>query len=149
MSEQDGRKMFETLVTESGRAYWEMGLPWLDRSRAARVHFDRITTPVLAISGNRDRIVAPRVARVTASKYSRGTFVSIPGADHMVFDGDALPATTVEIDKWLTDSSGADSPLAPVADSSPFVSALFVTRTDRKLSVVCTGSEVPDGSTGD
>lgn len=102
MSEQDGRRMFETLVTESGRAYWEMGFPWLDRQKAARVHFDRITTPVLAISGNRDRIVAPRVARVTASKYAHGTFVSIPGADHMVFDGAALPITMTEIDNWLT-----------------------------------------------
>lgn len=101
MSERDARAMFETLVTESGRAYCEMGFPWLDRKKAARVEFDRVTTPVLTISGDRDRIVAPRVARVTASRYANGTFVSIPRADHMVFDGDALPATMNAIDKWL------------------------------------------------
>ncbi|WP_338889401.1 alpha/beta hydrolase [Rhodococcus sovatensis] len=101
MSERDARVMFETLVTESGRAYFEMGFPWLDRQHAARVDFDRVNTPVLTVSGTRDRIVAPRVARVTASKYANGTFVSIPGADHMVFDGTALPVTMRAVDKWL------------------------------------------------
>ncbi|MBF6451077.1 alpha/beta fold hydrolase [Nocardia aobensis] len=100
-SEEHARRMFETLVTDSGRAYCEMAFPWLDRAKAARVDFSAITTPVLALSGDRDRIVAPRVARATAAKYARGTFISIPGADHMLFDGDALPTTMKVIDDWL------------------------------------------------
>lgn len=102
-SEEHARAMFETLVTESGRAYCEMAFPWLDRAQAARVDYSRVTTPVLALSGVHDRIVAPRVARTTASKYCRGTFTSIPGADHLLFDGDALPLTMKVIDEWLVD----------------------------------------------
>lgn len=101
-SEEDARRMFETLGTESGRAYCEMAFPWLDRAKAARVDFSRITKPVLVISGDRDRIVAPAISRKTAARYANGTHVSIPGADHLVFDGAALPKTMRAIDEWLT-----------------------------------------------
>lgn len=100
-TEADARRMFETLVTESGRAYCEMGFPWLDRAKATRVDFSRVTKPVLVISGDRDRIVAPAIARKTASRYANGTHVSIRGADHLVFDGNALPQTMTAIDHWL------------------------------------------------
>ncbi|RIT55086.1 alpha/beta fold hydrolase [Mycobacteroides abscessus] len=101
LPEEEARQMFNTLVTESGRAYCEMGFPWLDRAKAARVDFSRITKPVLVISGDRDRIVAPAISRKTAARYANGTHVSIPGADHMVFDGKALPQTMQAIDSWL------------------------------------------------
>jgi pimeloyl-ACP methyl ester carboxylesterase len=112
-TEEDARRMFETLVTESGRAYCEMAFPWLDRAKAARVDFSRINTPVLALSGDRDRIVAPRVARRTASRYAHGTFVSIPNADHLLFDGDALAATMNAIDDWLVEVQRDANDLSP------------------------------------
>ncbi|WP_100459900.1 alpha/beta fold hydrolase [Mycobacteroides abscessus] len=106
-NEEHARSMFQTLVTESGRAYCEMGFPWLDRAKAARVDFSQITKPVLVISGDRDRIVAPAISRTTAARYANGKHVSIPGADHLVFDGEALPQTMKAIDDWLVPILGA------------------------------------------
>ena len=66
-------------------------MPWLDRSRAARVDYDAIAGPVLVIGGGHDRIVPPRLAGRTAARYANASYVEIPGSDHTVFCGQALP----------------------------------------------------------
>jgi pimeloyl-ACP methyl ester carboxylesterase len=100
--ERTARELVPQLVCESGRVYCEMGFPWLDRAKAARVDFAAITGPVLAIGGQRDRLVNRRVACATAGRYSNGTYVEIPGSDHLVFLGTALPVTMACIDEWMT-----------------------------------------------
>ncbi|WP_019818997.1 alpha/beta hydrolase [Saccharomonospora saliphila] len=107
------RELYADLVCESGRAYCEMAFPYLDRRRAARVDFDAITGPVLVLSGERDRMVVPRIARATARRHRRATHVEIPGADHMVLMGTNLSTTLRHIDAWLDRervfASGEDS----------------------------------------
>ncbi|MGF0319618.1 alpha/beta fold hydrolase [Nocardia fluminea] len=98
---QLAREMFAGLVCESGRAYCEMAFPWLDRRRAARVDFGAVTSPVLVIAGEKDRVVVPAICRATASRYPGSTYVEIPQSDHMVLFGNALPVTMGHIDKWL------------------------------------------------
>lgn len=96
------RQIYNELVCESGRAInLEVGQPWRDRSNAAKVNYAPITGPVLVIGGGRDRIVPPRQARRTAKRFRNGTYVEIPGADHMVFSGAALAETMSHIDTWL------------------------------------------------
>ena len=41
------------------------------------------------------------VVRQTAAKYQHGNSVEIPGSDHMVFSGAALPVTMGLIDDWI------------------------------------------------
>jgi pimeloyl-ACP methyl ester carboxylesterase len=99
--EQIARDLYAELVCDSGRVYCEMGYWFLDRARASRVDFGAITSPVLTIGGERDRLVNRRVARTTAARYPNGTYVEIPGSDHLVFHGNALPTTMARIDEWM------------------------------------------------
>jgi pimeloyl-ACP methyl ester carboxylesterase len=100
-TEETAREFFADLVCESGRAYCEIALPYLDRGKATTVNFAAVTTPVLAIRGECDRVIPPQVAPWTAARYQRGTYVEIPRADHAVFFGEALPVTIGHIDDWI------------------------------------------------
>jgi pimeloyl-ACP methyl ester carboxylesterase len=100
-TEETARELFADLVCDSGRAYCEIVFPFLDRGKATTVNFAAVTTPVLAIGGECDRIIAPQAARKTAARYGWGTFVEIPHSDHFVFFGDALPVTMSHIDDWI------------------------------------------------
>jgi pimeloyl-ACP methyl ester carboxylesterase len=96
---------YATLCAESGTAYFEMALWFLDRKRAARVDYDAINSPVLAIAGSQDKCTVPRIGRVTADKYGqRGTYVELEGSDHMMTCGAYLSNTLAVIDDWLTNN---------------------------------------------
>jgi pimeloyl-ACP methyl ester carboxylesterase len=100
-TEETAREFFADLVCESGRAYCEAVFWFLDRRKATAVDFSAITTPVLAIRGEYDRVIPPQVAPWTAARYQRGTYVEIPRSDHLVFSGDALAVTMGHIDDWM------------------------------------------------
>ncbi|VBA61844.1 alpha/beta fold hydrolase [Mycobacterium attenuatum] len=100
-TEELARELFADLVCESGRAYCEMVFPFLDRRKATTVNFAAVTTPVLAIRGEFDLVVPPRIAPMTAARYQQGGFVEIPRSDHLVFFGDALTLTMGHIDDWI------------------------------------------------
>ncbi|HET7666369.1 MAG TPA: alpha/beta hydrolase, partial [Mycobacterium sp.] len=95
------RELYAELVCESGRYLCEISFPRLDRAKAATVNFADITTPVLVVAGQFDRLVPARIPRLTAARYQNGTYVEIPGADHYVFSGEALPVTMAHIDAWI------------------------------------------------
>lgn len=100
-TEETAREFFAQRVCESGRAYCEIGFPFLDRGKATTINFAAVTTPVLAIRGECDRVIPPQVAPWTAARYQRGTYVEIPRADHLVFFGEAQPVTVGHIDDWI------------------------------------------------
>lgn len=100
-TEETARRFHADFVCESGRAYCEMAFWFLDRGKASTVDFGAVTTPVLVIGGEYDRANTPQVARWTAARYQRGTYTEIPGADHLVFLGEALPAAMGRIDDWI------------------------------------------------
>ncbi|GFG66146.1 alpha/beta hydrolase [Mycobacterium kubicae] len=101
-TEDVARGAFNDLVCESGRAlFFELAMPWLDRARAAEVERGRITGPLLVIAGEQDRIVPPRLARRIANRYPNASYAEIPGSDHLVFHGEALPITMGYIDNWV------------------------------------------------
>ena len=99
-TEETAREFFADLVCESGRAYCEFSFWYLDRGKAATVNFAAVTTPVLVIQGECDRAITSQVTSWTAARYQRGTYVEIPGSDHLVFSGEALPVTMGHIDDW-------------------------------------------------
>jgi pimeloyl-ACP methyl ester carboxylesterase len=100
-TEETAREFFADFVCESGRAYCEAAVPYLDRGKATTVNFAAVTTPVLVIRGEHDRGIPPQVAPWTAARYQRGTYVDIPRSDHLVFFGEALPVTMGHIDDWI------------------------------------------------
>ena len=89
------------MVCESGRYVWELFLAAPRLSKATVVDFAAVTTPVLAIRAECDRIVSAGVVRKTAARYQHGTYVEIPRSDHMVFSGTALPVAAGVIDDWI------------------------------------------------
>jgi pimeloyl-ACP methyl ester carboxylesterase len=94
-------EIYDGLVCESGRAMCEMAVAVAKLSKATVVDFAAVTTPVLVIKAEYDRIAPTGVIRQTAARYQRGTHLQIPGADHMVFSGAALPVTMEFIDDWI------------------------------------------------
>ncbi len=102
--EDIAREIYDGLVCESGRYVWELFAALLRLSRlsgATVVDFAAVTTPVLAIGADCDRIVPAAIPRQTAARYQNGTYVEIPRSDHMVFSGAALPVTMSHIDDWI------------------------------------------------
>ncbi|HJQ56448.1 MAG TPA: alpha/beta hydrolase [Vineibacter sp.] len=69
---------FAHFVHESGRVLLEIGLPFLDSRRAARVDPSAVTGPVLVIGAARDRLTPAAVVRRVARRY---------GAEHHEFTG--------------------------------------------------------------
>ena len=100
-TEEVARGLYSELVCDSGRAYCEQAAAVLRHSKATVVDFAAVTTPVLTIAGECDRIVPARSVRQTAARYQDASYVQIPRSDHFVFSGEALPATMSHIDDWI------------------------------------------------
>ncbi|SPM32010.1 alpha/beta hydrolase [Mycobacterium terramassiliense] len=100
-TEDTAREIYDGLVCESGRYLWELLLAVPRLSKVTVVDFAAVSAPVLAMGAERDRIVPPGVVRRTAARYRHGASVEIPGSDHMVFSGAALPVTMSHIDEWM------------------------------------------------
>ncbi len=100
-SEESARELHDDLVYESGRAQCEMLLAGLRLSKATVVDYAAVTTPVLVIGGEHDRIVPAAAVRETAARYRHGTCVEMARCDHMVFSGSALPIAMGHIDDWI------------------------------------------------
>lgn len=93
---------YATLCAESGIAYFQMVLWFLDRKRAARVDFDAVNAPVLIVTGSEDRCTVPAIGKTTCKRYGiRGTYVELKGSDHMMTVGPYLHQTLQSIDNWL------------------------------------------------
>jgi pimeloyl-ACP methyl ester carboxylesterase len=100
-TEDIAREIYDGLVCESGRYVWELLVGALKLSKATTVDFAAVTTPVLVIGAECDRIVSSGIVRQTAARYQHGSHVEIPRCDHMVFSGAALPVTMAHIDDWI------------------------------------------------
>ena len=100
-TEDIAREIYDGLVCESGRAMCEMAVAVAKLSKATVVDFAAVTTPVLAMKAEYDRVIPSGGVRQTAARYQHGTYVEIPRSDHMVFSGAALPVTMGHIDDWI------------------------------------------------
>ncbi|MGB9302636.1 MAG: alpha/beta hydrolase [Mycobacterium sp.] len=100
-TDEVAHELFDDFVCESGRAYCELIFWFLDRGKATTVNFAAVRNPVLVVGGECDRVVPAGLARQTAARYHRGTYVEIPRSDHLVFSGAALPVTMRHIDGWI------------------------------------------------
>ncbi|WP_178130476.1 alpha/beta hydrolase [Reyranella sp. CPCC 100927] len=87
-------------VHESGRVLVEIGLPFLDRRRAARIAPSAITCPTLVIGTDKDRMTPPGMVRRVARRYA-----SV--AEHREFAGQG---------HWIVGQPGWQEVAAFVAD---------------------------------
>ena len=75
-----GTELHAAFVHESGRALFEIALPWLDRTKAATVDVRSVTVPLLFVAADKDRLVPPGVVRRTARQFA-------PVADYRQYAG--------------------------------------------------------------
>ena len=111
MNEQEEalkEEVFADLVPESGKVYTQMALHWFDKTKAAYVDFSNILCPVLVISGTKDKMTHPNIARRTAKNYCDSVLVSLTGADHMYESGKYQQKTLKVIKGWSQQNGFVD-----------------------------------------
>ncbi len=84
LSREDARHAFARFVPESGRAVREAVQWWLDHSMASTAPVYKISAPVLAIAGGRDRVNPSSTVRRIVNRFPSGQaqFHEFPGMSH-------------------------------------------------------------------
>jgi len=101
-SEEEGRKIWEKLVWESGRAVFEIGMWPLDKRHAARVDPQSVNIPLLIISGGRDRATPAGIVRKVAARYgSRATYRNFENDAHWVLAQRGWETIAETVAQWL------------------------------------------------
>lgn len=81
----EGRERHAAFVHDSGRALFEMALPWLDRGKATTVDPRRVTVPLLFVAAEKDKLTPPGVVRRAAACFAAvATYREYPGQGHWV-----------------------------------------------------------------
>ncbi len=103
------RTVYNRLGPESGRVMFEMFFWMFDDHRATAVEFDKVTCPVLVVSGEEDRAVRHALGREIAEKYgANGTFHLARGHAHYLFMEPGWEHVASYCADWM--SNGARSP---------------------------------------
>lgn len=85
MPEDEQRALYDTLVFESGRTVFEIALWQFDRRKASKVGRDAVSSPILFMTGTKDRITPARFARKSADYFGEGArYVPLDGHGHWV-----------------------------------------------------------------
>ena len=87
---------------ESGRAVFEIGLWFLDSSRASQVDVSKVTCPVLVIGGTQDRLVPTSTVRKIARRYQGlATYREYADHAHKVITEPGWQDVAEDIAGWL------------------------------------------------
>ncbi len=82
---RDGTELHATFVHDSGRALFEIALPWLDRAKATTVDPRRVTVPLLFVAAEKDKLTPPGVVRRAARRFAPvADYREYPGQGHWV-----------------------------------------------------------------
>jgi len=95
------RALYESLVHESGRASFELGMWPLDFAAAAAVDADRVRCPVYVVSCGKDRLTPASVVRKVAKRYAQATQRHYADRGHWVIDDDETEEMMHAICGWL------------------------------------------------
>jgi len=95
-------KVFARFVPESGLATFEI-MHWaFDAKRAALVHPESVTCPILAFAGSHDRINPPSTVRRIAERYrGRAIFEEIEGHSHWLLGEPGWEKIAARAVKWV------------------------------------------------
>ena len=96
-------ELYNRLVPESGRAYFEIVYWFFDRRKATYVPTKEISVPILIITGEKDRLIPPRVVKKIAEKYPEADYKCYPDHSHWLIDEPGGEEIVSDIDMWLKD----------------------------------------------
>ncbi len=96
-------KEYSAFVHESGRALLEIGLPWLDGTKAATVDPRRVTVPLLFVAAEKDRLVPLDVVQRTAKQFAHVShYVEYEDQGHWVLGQPGWERVADHAEAWLT-----------------------------------------------
>lgn len=77
------RRVFDRLGPESGRVMFELFFWMFDENETTKIDYERVTCPLLFVSGSEDLAIPPSTSRLIAARYgSRATFHEAAGFGH-------------------------------------------------------------------
>lgn len=104
LTAEEQKRLYGKYVYESGRAAYEIGLPFLDRKRAAQVQAAKLACPVLVIVGSQDRMTPASVVRKIAQKYEAvATYRELPEHAHWLLVEPGWQEIAEGISDWLNE----------------------------------------------
>lgn len=100
LSEKEQRETYDKFVYESGRAAFEIGFWLLDKRNAAKVDEQKITCPVLVVTGEEDRITPASVGWQISKKYG-ADYKEFPRHAHYVISEPMWEEISEYVYQWL------------------------------------------------
>ncbi len=102
MDPKEAAPLHETFVHESGRALFEIALPWLDGTRTAAVDPKTVTVPLLFVAAEKDKLTPPGVVRRTAARFDKvSTYREYLGQGHWVLCQPGWQTIATDAAAWL------------------------------------------------
>jgi pimeloyl-ACP methyl ester carboxylesterase len=102
MDPGEATPLHDAFVHESGRALFEIALPWLDPGKAATVNPTDVTVPLLFVAAEKDKLTPPGVVRRTATRFGNiATYREYPGHGHWVLGQPDWQAIAADTAAWL------------------------------------------------
>jgi pimeloyl-ACP methyl ester carboxylesterase len=93
-------------VHDSGRALFEMALPWLDAKKATTIDPRFVTVPLLFVAAEKDRLTPPDVVRRAARYFAHvSDYVEYPGQGHWVLGQPGWERVADAAATWLDDKT--------------------------------------------
>jgi len=96
------RRIFALFSPESGRALFELFFWMFDVQRTTAVEADKVTCPVLVVSGSQDKVIAPVTGRKIAQLYRDATFLEDPGRGHFLIMEEEAAQLAERCADWMT-----------------------------------------------
>lgn len=97
------RKVYDNLGAESGKVMFEMFFWMFDDAAAMKVDYDKVTCPVLIVSGTEDRAVDPKSCRELAEIYGdKATFLAAENHAHFLFLEPGWEDVAARIEDWIS-----------------------------------------------
>ena len=100
------KEIFRNLRWDSGRAVREIGLPFLDRSRATEVDESKINCPVLIIAGKEDNVIPVSITRKIARKITGSDYWELENHSHWIMGEPGWEKVAGDIYHWLQEKLG-------------------------------------------
>jgi len=99
---REGAERHASFVHDSGRALFEMALPWLDSRKATAIDPRLVTVPLLFVAADRDRLTPPGVVRRAAQRFAHvSDYVEYPGQGHWVLGQPGWERIADDTAAWL------------------------------------------------
>jgi len=98
----EGAGQHAGFVHDSGRALFEMGLPWLDPARATMIDPRLVTVPLLFVAAREDKLTPPDVVRRAARRFGHAAdYVEYPDQGHWVLGQPGWQRIAEDAVAWL------------------------------------------------